>query len=419
MSDLLLARAVRLLAAAKDVEHALAGMAALLVADLGGWCLVDRVEPPDLVTRVAAIGPDGPLELAADEGPVHARRSSARAHGVLARLVEAPGQRLRMSSHDLTAMASSEDPRLRAQAAMARRLGTTDVVVLGLGSNDMLLGVVSVGRTSGEFRPAEVDQLADLARLVGMALFGLRLHQVQRSVSTALQQSLLPALPVVPGLTLAARFVPAGDRLAVGGDWYDVFALSRGEVTFVVGDVTGHDVQAAARMAELRNLLRAIAVDRAGPPWVTLRRLDRVLARVGSELSATCVVAQLSDERGGARELRWSSAGHLPPVLLRDGRAELLETVPDLMVGVDPRTLRSDHVRQLEPGDVVLLFTDGLVEDRNTPVTLGLRRLCELVEEHAGASPEGLADLVVGHLAGSEDDAAVLVVQVDREQTGC
>ena len=414
MSGALLAHAVRSLAGARDVEHALTGVAALLVGELGGWCLADRVEPPDLVTRVAALGPDGPLELAPEAGPVRARRSSAQALGLLARLVEAPGQLLRLSQEELAAMASAGDPRLRAQAALARELGTTDAVVLGLTSDDVVLGVLSVGRTLGEFSPEQVDGLVDLARLAGMALAGLRLREVQHSVSTALQCSLLPSLPLVPGLVLAARFVPAGDRLTVGGDWYDVFPVSGAEVAVVMGDVTGHDVQAAARMAELRNLLRAIAVDRGGLPSGTLRRLDRVLARVGSELSATCIVVQLSGAAaGGARELRWSSAGHLPPVLLRDGRAELLETVPDLMMGVDPRAERADHVRQLLPGDLLLLYTDGLVEDRSTPVTLGLSRLRQLVQEHPHLNPEELADLVVERLAGCADDSAVVVVQVD------
>jgi hypothetical protein len=247
---------------------------------------------------------------------VHARRSSAQAVGVLSRLVDAPGRRLRLSAEDIAAAAASPDARTRSQAALAQSLGTTEVLLLGLVGGEDLLGVLVVGRCGRAFDDGDVEQLGDVAAAAGLALSGVRLRELQRSVSTALQRSLLPPLPVVPGLALAARFVPAVQGLAVGGDWYDAFVLPDQQVAAIVGDATGHDAQAAARMAELRNLLRGAAVDAQQPPAETLSRLDRVVAHLTPELSGTCVYVQL--DLVGLR-LRWSSAGHLPPVLLRDG----------------------------------------------------------------------------------------------------
>jgi serine phosphatase RsbU (regulator of sigma subunit) len=248
--------------------------------------------------------------------------------------------------------------------------------------------------------------------VAGLALASARLSQLQRRVSVALQQHLLPALPVIPGISLAARFTPAVAGLAVGGDWYDAFRLPGDQVALVVGDATGHDAQAAARMAELRNLLRSVAVDRLASPAQTLGRLDAVADRVAPELSGTCLYARLTVGPAASR-LEWSSAGHLPPVLLRQGAAELLDTPADLMLGVRLGTARADHVRDLEPGDLLVLYTDGLVEERHAGLDERLEVLRQRVEQLASAGPERLADRLVTELASGEDDVAVLVVSLD------
>ena len=411
MSEQLLARAVRSLVTAMDGGRAMADLAQVLVADAVDWCIVDLLEPPDLVTRVAALGAAGPLDLPLDQGELHARRSSAQAVGILARLVDAPGRRLRLTAADLLVAAGSPDLRTRSQVELAQSLGTTEVLVLGLASGGDLLGVLTVGRSGRGFDDADAERLSDVAAAAGLALSGVRLRELERSVSTALQRSLLPPLPVVPGLALAARFVPAVQGLAVGGDWYDAFPLSDRQVAVVVGDATGHDAQAAARMAELRNLLRGTAVDAQQPPAETLSRLDRVIDHLTPDLSGTCVYLQL-DLVG--RRLRWSSAGHLPPVLLRNGVAELLETRPDLMLGVRVDTERADHERELQPGDVLVLYTDGLVEQRRIPLDVRLEALRQAVEAVSGLGVEQVADALVQQLPSGDDDVAVLVLHVER-----
>ena len=412
----LLSRAVQVLSGAPEPAQLLARLAPLLVPGHADWCLADLLEPPDLIHRVAAVGRDGPLALVDEAGPTSARRSSARAAGVLSRVSEAPGQRLVMTGEQLRAMAASTDPRTRSQGRLALSLGAEHVLVLGLAHGGELLGALVLARRAGEFSTAELTGLADLAALAGLALSNARLSRLQRGVSVALQQNLLPALPVLPGLALAARFTPAVAGLAVGGDWYDAFLLPGGQVALVVGDATGHDVQAAARMAELRNLLRAVAVDQQAAPAATLTRLDVVADRVAPELSGTCLYAQLTVAPQGSR-IEWSSAGHLPPVLLREGTARLLTTPADLMLGVRLGTVRTDHALELLPGDVLVLYTDGLVEERRTGLDERLEVLRRRVEQLAAEGPERLADRLVRELASGQDDVAVLVVAVDSEQS--
>jgi len=410
----LLRGTLRAARAAPDAAGLLERLAVLLVPAAADWCLADRLDEPDQVVRIAARGRDGALDLPLERGQEEARRSSARAGGGLELLRAAPQQLLHLSPDELTDVGASADPRLRGQIRLVQQLGTADLLVLGLTARSQLLGVLTLGRAAGRFTPDDVALLAELASVAAMALDNHRLLQVQRSFATALQRSLLPPLPAVSGVTLAARYVPAEKALDVGGDWYDAFVLPAGPLALVIGDATGHDVSAAVRMAEIRNMLRAAAVEGTATPGATLAQLDRIVDHLGSSSSATCLYGQLLPPAGtrGWR-LRWSSAGHLPPVLLRDGEAVLLETGPDLMLGVDPASSRGDHERGLVVGDTLLLYTDGLVEERRASLDDGLRRLVTVAEGAATTHPEGLADHVVAELASREDDVAVLVVRIE------
>ena len=413
MTPDLLGPALRTLAGCSGADDALTRIGELLLPDWADWCLLDRLEAPDVIVRVVAATADGPLELPELLGAPAARRSSAQGQGLLRELAEAP----RLMRFDAAALAALEattgDGRLRAQARMALDLGTTDLVVLGLTCRGRLLGVLTAGRTTRRFGEADLVALGDLALLGGLVLDAARLRTVQRSVSTALQTSLLPPLPGVPGLSLAARYVPAGSGIDVGGDWYDAFPLPGDAVALVIGDATGHDVDAAARMAELRNLLRAGAADRDGPPGATLSRLERLTDALGVETAATCCYARLQPEEDGAWRLTWSSAGHLPPLLLTADGATLLDTPADLMLGIDPATPRADHTRVLEPGDVLVLYTDGLVEDRHSALTERLAALVDLAGRMRGSAAERLAEVLVTELPVGHDDVAVLVVRIE------
>ena len=279
------------------------------------------------------------------------------------------------------------------------------------------------------FSGDERDSLTALGRYAGQALQRARLVEDLGDVARTLQEALLTALPSPEGLEVVARYSPAARAHQVGGDWYDAFVLPDGGTALVIGDVTGHDLGAAAAMGSLRSMLRALAFEHPASPAEAVQRLDRAAAGLGSPPLTTlvCAVVDPPDPAGGAggRTVRWTSAGHLPPLLLLpDGRVEELRRCPEVLLGVAPETARSDHVIRTPPGAVLLLYTDGLVERRGEDVDAGVARLAAALARRAGQAP---ADVVAGVLADllpqqAEDDVAVLAVRVDdpgAEAAGC
>ncbi len=410
----LLSRVLRATTSTTDTAVVLARVAQLLTRR-ADWVIADRLDDPDLITRVGAFTAHGPMTLPPGAGAGAgggARRSTAQALGLLPLAVTAPRHCLRLDHRALSALAGGDDEHRAAQASAALAFGARELVVLALVARDHVLGVLALGSRTG-FEDAEVDEIVDVGLHVATALDAGRLLAVQRAVATALQTSLLPALPTVPGLRLAARYAPAGRGLEVGGDWYDAFATRAGLVV-VVGDASGHDVTAATRMADLRNILRAHAVDRHERPGDLVGRLERTADQLGLDATGTCVVARVSPRPQGAQQVTWTSAGHLPPVLVHDGVATLLETRPDLMLGVALGSARADHDLLLHPGDVLLLCTDGLVEVRDASLDERLELLRRTAEALAGADPDVLVDLLLtAMVTDATDDIALLALRVD------
>jgi serine phosphatase RsbU (regulator of sigma subunit)/PAS domain-containing protein len=264
--------------------------------------------------------------------------------------------------------------------------------------------------------------LQALAALTAQALDRLRAEQAEREatreirrLSEALQRSLLTEPLQTASLQMAVRYQPAAQQAQVGGDWYDAFPTSDGCTTLVVGDVAGHDSNAAAAMAQVRNVLRGIGQTLDGSPGVVLSALDRALVSLQVTALTTAVLCHAwVDPATGAVVLRWSNAGHPPPLLIRpDGTVELLSRRPELLLGVLPDRARTDHEVVLEPGTLVLLYTDGLVERRGQSLDEGTARLEAAAADLQGSSPEEVCDVLLSRLAkGSEDDVALLVVRV-------
>ena len=195
---------------------------------------------------------------------------------------------------------------------------------------------------------------------------------------------------------IAVRYLPAAEAARVGGDWYDAFLQPGGTTMLVIGDVVGHDTEAAAAMGQLRSLLRGIATYSDAPPVEVLRGLDASMATLRVGTLATAAVArfeQTPEEVGrGVTRMRWANAGHLPPLVINaDGSvAELAPWVGDLMLGVDPTAQRHESVVTLDRGATVLLYTDGLVERRDADLDQGLLRLPDGADR-AGRAAAGRA----------------------------
>ena len=277
--------------------------------------------------------------------------------------------------------------------------------------------------------PEELDLLEGFAAQCAQALGRLQARDAERRtaaaarrMSEALQRSLLTE-PVQPDhLEVAVRYLAAVDEAQVGGDWYDVFRTSAGATSLVIGDVAGHDRDAAARMGQVRNLLRGIGYTAGDPPAAVLGQLDRALRDLGIDALATVLLARLEqdeqDEQAGGQGqlvLCWSNAGHPPPVLLRpDGRAELLTTEPDLLVGLDADSPRRDHRVVLPPGSTLLLYTDGLIERRDASIDDGLHWLAGTCQQLADLPLEQFCDRLLAAVGDVDDDVALLAVRARR-----
>jgi phosphoserine phosphatase RsbU/P len=305
-----------------------------------------------------------------------------------------------------------------------RRLDTTSGTIVPLRARGETFGVLALMNAGA--RPPhtemEIATAVEMARRGALALDNARLYGQQLKVAETLQRSLLTPPPQPDDLRIAVRYRPASAHALVGGDFYDAFPQPDGATLLVVGDVAGHSVEAAAAMSQLRSAVRTLAYDRPDSPAQTLTRVDRVLTGLGFGTLATALVGRIEQPaqqaRAGLRTLRWSSAGHLPPLLLRpDGTVELLDSRPERLLGVGEPVVRSDHEVVLQPGDTVLLVTDGLVEHGRVDIDIGLARLTDVLGELAGVGVDELCDRLLERIVPgrADDDVALLAVHCDPE----
>ncbi|MDT3724810.1 SpoIIE family protein phosphatase [Streptomyces sp. DSM 41972] len=309
------------------------------------------------------------------------------------------------------------------------------------------LPLTASGRTMGAwmaafahpvaFTPDERSVLTTVARMLAQALSRAGAAETQRELTDGLQRSMLPALgPGIPGMDIAARYVPTGGGLQVGGDWYDVIPLSRGRFALVIGDVQGHDVRAAGLMGQLRIALRAYAAEGHRPDAVLSRasRFFHSLTRTGQDEDlddvrfATCYYAEVDPATGTVESAR---AGHLDPVVrMADGTALIRATAGGLPLGIDPDSDYPTTRHVLEPGETLMLCTDGLVETGGHDLRTGWGRLRDVLEDQWDSMDElsdALIQAVLGpsshHTTGPladrrEDDIALLLLRRDTRSLG-
>ena len=407
----LLAEATSMLAATLDVDESLDRLTSLVVPLMADWCTVHLLTPEGRVQRVAARHRDAdrePLLRRLEELQPEGLTSRSRTAGVLG------GGPPVLVDHidDAVLVNGIDDPEL---LETYRALGLRSAMVVPLRARRQVLGALSLfadgsGRT---FDDDDLATAADLARRAALTVDNARLYQREHEVAEQLQRSLLPQLPAVPGLDRAARYLPGSTAAQVGGDWYDLFRLPDGPVGLAIGDVMGHDMAAAASMGQLRSVLQSYAWQ-GSEPDVVLDRLDQLVQGLDMAQLATCLYGRLElPTADGPGRLRVANAGHLPLALRSpDGTVRLVATEPALLVGAALGTDRTTVEEPVEPGSVLVLYTDGLVEHRGRSLDEGLAAL-QVALSSAPDDAERICDHLLAELAGDlEDDVALLVVRV-------
>ncbi|MGN6242725.1 MAG: SpoIIE family protein phosphatase [Motilibacteraceae bacterium] len=413
----LLADATEGLVATLDVEEALGRLADVVVPRLADWCVVDLVVDEDgrgthqVVSR----------HVDPQAGPDLARVERLQPRGLLP---DAPIRRVIDSGEplllrDVAGLDTSGHATEELLAAYAA-LGLASAIVVPLVGRNEVLGTLLLGRGDGGRSAYDEEDLRlaiDLSRRAALIVDNARLYNREHRTAEALQRSMLPVLPAVPGLDIAARYLPGGVGAAVGGDWYDLLQLPDGTVGVAIGDVMGHDMAAAAAMGQLRSVLRSYAWQRQNPAQV-LDSLDQLVQGLDMAQLATTVFARIVfDEDPDSQHvtLDYANAGHLPPMVrLPDGRVEQLNEGWSVLIGAPGGAPRAQARVRLPVGSTLLMVTDGLVEVRGEDIELGLKRLEHALGESAARTAEELCDELVRALRADEreDDTALLAVRL-------
>ena len=422
-----------------DRAAVLARIGELLTAGLdpdGVWQAITALAVPDMgdLAYVCTVERDGGLM------PVVSRHADPAQLAFLQEWVGSVGRRVgeavgpgHVAATGRAELVDAGDPGLTAaQREAVDRLGIASSLVVPLRSRGEVAAVLTIARTHGSrpYGDTDRDLVTALVDRAALVVENARVHAQERTASETMQRALLPALlPQPDHLQLASRYQPAGLAQLVGGDWYDAFVDAAGATSLVIGDVAGHDVEAAATMGQLRTMLRMAGHDGARSSAGVLSAVDAACETLQQSVFATALVARIEGRVPGGdgdRVVRWSSAGHPPPLLLHaDGTVEVLTHPVGLPLGVLPDRARPEHELALRPGATLLLYTDGLIEQGEDgadgrDLDHGLDRLVEALSAAAaqGLGIEELCDRVVGVLlpaAGAADDVALIAIRPQPE----
>lgn len=396
----LLSEGTRVLVSALDPQRVPGALVQLAVPRLAPYCAVFVAERDRL--RRVSIAVDGDEQLAAS------------LRGELAMSVGDPAPPAVAFRTGVPQIGLVDEPLLRrdyspeqADRLLRRMAGWTSIVVpiQVVGKPIGAMALASPAWTTGP--PERVRFAAEgLASRAGVALTNARRFADERRTAAMLMEAFLPTeVPDVPGYDIAARYLPAGSRVA--GDWFDVLTLPSGAVLIGIGDAGGHGIPAAALMGQLRNCARGLAMTGQSPVAV-LEALQLVTAANGPDSFATALYATLDP---AAHTVRWSAAGHLPPLRFRPGFAAFATTAGSPPLGT-PSPPLSELAERWQPGEGVVLVTDGVVERRGASLDEGLAALESVVARHSSAGAAGLTERIVEQLCGDpEDDCCVVVVK--------
>ncbi len=296
--------------------------------------------------------------------------------------------------------------------------GLTEVLVMAVPGRRRVMGVLVVIPRDVAHSGAGFEALEDSARTVlqltvrrvGLAVDNVRLYEREHRLAETLQRAMLPEQAEVVGLDVWSYYAPNVEHAQVGGDWYDVLQISPEVVGVVIGDVVGHDVEAAAAMGQLRSVVRSYAYE-VTTPGPVLERVDQLVAGMRIPRSAALVLTTLSRD-GEGWHVEYSRAGHLPALLVRHGVVTPLSEASGPLIGFGGRP-RSTATAELTPGDVLIFYTDGLIERRDRALRDGVDALVDVAAGITAIDAAGIGEELLSRFADSpEDDVAVVVVRI-------
>ena len=403
-----------------DIELAVSHLMQQVVPQLADWALLTLIDD-DRLHDIGSFHADPTLRPVLEDYVAH--RLLDRRDGGLVHEVRASGRPVVRQRDVLAAVLPSLGSE-RAKEALTR-LAPQSAVVVPLVARGSLKGVLSLVRD--DRRPpmseAEVTTTREIALRAALALDSARLYAEQRSLAEALQVSLLTTPPEPDHCQIVVRYEPAAEVASVGGDWFDSFLQRDGATVLVIGDVMGHDTAAAAAMGQVRGLLRGIAWHSGDAPAAVLRGLDAAMQGLLISTTASAVIARIEQDEDekerGLTRVRWSNAGHPPPMLIHpDGQVQPLTGLDDeLLLGIDPDTTRTDTVSVVDRGSTLLLYTDGLVERRGQDLDTGLGLLRSTLTDLAHLELDELCDQLLVRMQPErrEDDVALVAVRLHRQ----
>ncbi|HEY6886851.1 MAG TPA: SpoIIE family protein phosphatase [Solirubrobacter sp.] len=402
-----LARAGQVLASSLDYEETLRHVAALAVPWLADWCAVDLPGRDGDIEQVALAHSDPEKVAMALELRRRYPPDPAAANGVPAVLAGAPAELFKEIPDELLDQAIEDPDQLRA----IRDIGMRSVMIVPMRSGEDTLGAITFV-TADSGRRFDEDDFAfaqDLALRAATAIQNARLYAAQERVAHTLQASLLPEeLPHIPGFSMAASYQAGELGAEVGGDFYDIVATGGGHLVFL-GDVTGKGIEAAALTSLVRHSVRTAA--RFDPrPGAILALVNEILVEQAHLSPVTLVTLHLR-----ANELTIAAAGHPPPLLRRRATGAVTPIGPTgILLGVAPSQAFQEETTTLEPGDTVLIYTDGVTDTPGTRERFGTDRLAQTLER-APAEPQEILETIDGALrafqAGTAiDDRALLIL---------
>jgi PAS domain S-box-containing protein len=395
----LLARSGILLASSLELEQTLKNLGRVVVPTLAEACEVVLVEGDDLRRFVIAVDDD---------------KAALREMAPVPDIANHPFRRVLASGEAelLRLETSPEDFGPPDLPTSARAIGITTAALQPIRIRGEVCGVFAV---SWFQEPADLDErlplVADLAGRAALAIDNARLFQSHRATSISLQRALLPAdLAMPPGFTVATRYHPGLAGVEVGGDWYDATVGRSGYLEASVGDVVGKGINAASAMVQIRTALRTLMIDRTPAQAMT------DLANHPAVVNAGFVTVLAASIRPDGRT-RIVCAGHLPPVLVADGKVTVVDTLADPALGIPTGRPYRQLELDLPAGSRLVMFTDGLVERRRSPLDVGIRALTHAIAEAADRTIDDMADHIFDRLLGTDahDDVALMIIQLPAE----